>query len=97
MAKLHLYYKKNPLQFLQLTGLNVVVNNETTIKIGNWKEVVVEVNAGKVVVQMSMPYLGGEVGTARVEFEIKENDDFMLIYKSPIVVMAPGTILVQKM
>lgn len=95
-AKLYLYFKKNPLQFMQMSGLNVVVNNEQTLNIKANKEVEVEVEEGKCTVQMSMPYLGGETGTAKVDLDIKDGDKLLLTYKSPITVMTGGTILIKK-
>jgi hypothetical protein len=32
-AELYFYFKKNPLQFIQVSGLNVMVNNEKTFNI----------------------------------------------------------------
>lgn len=95
-AKLYFYFKKNPLQFMQMSGLNVVVNNQHTLNIGANKEFEYEVEDGKCKVQMSMPYLGSETGTANVELDIKDGERILLTYKSPITVMTPGTILIRK-
>lgn len=96
MAKLYFYFKKNPLQFLQMSGMNVVINNEETIKIKANKEYEYDINHGKCRVQMSMPYLGSETGTASIELDVKEGDNIVLTYKPPITVMTAGTILVKK-
>jgi len=96
MARLHLYYKKNPLQWMQLSGLNVVINNRSTLRIGNWKEVIEEVEAGKIHIQMSMPYLGSEVGIARAEFDVEQDDEVFVTYKSPFFVTSQGTIFIEK-
>lgn len=96
MSSLHFYYKKNPLQWMQLSGLNVVINNNKTIRIGNWKEVIEEIPIGHTVIQMSMPYLGSEVGLARAEFDVNENEEIYLIYKSPFFVTAPGSIFIER-
>lgn len=95
-AELYFYFKKNPLQFMQVSGLNVMVNNEKTFNIKANMEVAYEITAGKCKIQMSMPYLGSETGIANIELDVKDGDRILLTYKSPITVFANGAILVNK-
>jgi len=95
-AKLYFYFKKNPLQFLQMSGLNVVINNKDIINIKANKEYEYEIEEGNCRIQMSMPYLGGETGTASVDLDVKDGERYLLTYKMPLTVLTSGTILVKK-
>lgn len=81
---------------MQMSGINVMVNNQDTLNIKANKEIEYEVEEGKCQVQMSMPYLGSETGVANVEFDIKDGEKILLTYKSPVTVLTQGTILVKK-
>jgi len=96
MAKINFYYDKNPLQFLLSSKLNVVLNFEDSFII-NAKEVTIkEVPAGSVKIQMSAPYFGSEIGKAREDFVVNENDIVHVTYRSPYLVFSSGTIFVEK-
>lgn len=96
MPKLHLYYKKNILQWMQFSGLNVVINDNAHLKLKNWKEEVVQVPVGKLKIRMSMPYLGSDVGNAEVMLEANEGEEIFAKYIPPLIMFSPGTIIVQK-
>lgn len=96
MSKLYFYYQKNPLQWLLSSKLNVVINNEQYFMISSKSETVKEVESGKVTVQISVPYLGSEIGKAREEFVLSDEENVYITYKSPLFVFSSGTIFIEK-
>lgn len=96
MARIHVYYVKNSLQWLLGKNLNVVINNKETI-IAKARDVVTKnVNSGEVNIQMSTPYFGSEIGKANTKFNIADDEDIFVTYKSPFFVFSSGTIFVEK-
>lgn len=93
MENVTLIFKKNFLQILQWSSLNVVIDNEETIKVGIEKPTNIRLSVGIHTIQMSFPYLGSECGVAQVQINIKENLEYELTYKPPLTVFTSGTIL----
>lgn len=96
MAKIYFYYDKNPLQWLLSSKLNVVLNYEEAFVIRSKQETLKEVLAGNVTVQISAPYFGSEIGKAKEDFIVGENDVVHITYRSPFFVFSSGTIFIEK-
>ena len=96
MSKINLYYARNPLQWLLSKDLNVVVNNESVLKIRANTIVTKDINPGQAQIQMSAPYFGSEIGKSVSSFVIQEEDELFITYKPPFLVFSAGTIFVEK-
>lgn len=96
MARLYFYYDKNPLQWLFSSKLNVVLNHEDSFVIRSKEVTVKEIQPGIARVQFSIPYFGSEVGIAKDDFQVNNDDTVHITYRSPFFVFSPGTIFIEK-
>jgi len=94
-TKLLLQFKKNPLQILQWSSANAIIDGRNHVKVPWTDKIGYSINEGHHKVQMSFPYLGSEVGKADIEFDIKEGETLLVTYKPPLLAFGSGTILVQ--
>lgn len=96
MAVLIFEFKKNFLQILQWRSANAVIDGRTTIKVPWNKNIEFNVGEGHHAIQISIPYLGSEIGKSKIEFQIKKGEKFFITYKPPLTVLTEGTILIDK-
>ncbi|OAA84700.1 hypothetical protein [Clostridium ljungdahlii] len=94
-AKLIFKFKKNLLQIFQWSSANAVIDGKNTIKVPWTQETELLINEGHHRIQMSFPYMGSESGKASIEFNIRDEETFIITYKPPLTILTGGTILVE--
>lgn len=96
MAVLIFKFKKNFLQVLQWRSANAVIDGRTTIKVPWSENVEFNVDKGHHTIQMSIPYLGSEIGKSKIELQVEKGERFLITYKPPLTILTEGTILIDK-
>lgn len=96
MAKIYFYYDRNPLQWMISSRLNVILNYEESFVLKSKAETIREVQSGNVTVQFSAPYFGSEIGRAKEDFLVNDDDIVHITYRPPFFVFSSGTIFVEK-
>ena len=88
-----LFFKKNPLQWLQQSNLNCLVDHSIRYEVPKKSPVEIDLSPGSHTLQMSFPYMGNECGQAMVQVNIEPGKKYQITYKPPVVVTSAGTIL----
>ncbi|MGD9155480.1 MAG: hypothetical protein PVG90_08255 [Bacillota bacterium] len=94
-ATIIINYKKNPSQLFLWQALNVVIDGKDKIRIPPNHSAKMNIQAGKHLIQMSFSYFGFKAGKTEVDLEIKAKETMMLTYKTPPIIMLPGTVLAE--
>jgi hypothetical protein len=95
-ATIIINYQKNPTQLFLWQALNVVIDGKDTIRIPPNHSAKMNLPSGKHLIQMSFSHFGIKAGKTQIDLEIKAEETMILTYKTPPIVLLPGTILVEK-
>jgi len=93
-AKVIINFKKDQMQFLQRSDLDVLIDNETAYKVSPKMPLELELPAGQHTFRMSFRYLWRDCGVAVLVFDFPENSTHHLTYEPPMMVFSEGKIFV---